>query len=924
MKERLKNLRRRLALIMAIVMFTSCMPMQALAEIISVSRGIQLFSIAKPQGTYVTYEFYNGEQNVATQIVKSGDELYAPVSPQKDGYKFMGWSVNQHGGEPYQTFGPVGELTGESRTQPLYAHFEEIHYVFFHDDQGRVYATKEGVANDPITTGDVTFPVKAEEAITGWYLDEALNQPAGDPLTLGSENVHLYAKVETGHWITYETGDQATYIAPVFVAPNGVTVAPAEQPTRPGYIFSTWGDTNGVPFTFGGTLDQNITLRAIWEPQVVNYTVIYWQENADYENPYLPEGQRDSERYSFKDSVALQGLAGTETAAQAGTVEAGFHISADNPVTQQTIKGDDSTIVNVYYDRDVYTIRFVGKRCPKEEHTHTWTESRWRNRRWEYQGGCYPDDSFSGNPICGKEEHTHSWICTYESVTLHTITAKYGAQISSAWPTNATGTRWEIPNSNKSQMFIQTMPLGGLNVQGTNYYEEPTGSGSQRSVPYYVEALPGETGYDPAPLGGGRYKLHHRDVSLGSTTSSVGSEDRYDIAGYTLNTTLSTPEGDNYSQAQFYYDRNTYYIRFINEGKEENTISKLFEQSINDVSYEPNRPDKYDENYEFKGWYGNEACFGEPYTFSGAMPAKDITVYAKWEPKTLHGVVHLTMDTGSDTQTVDIPYGTKLDEAALDGLKPDIPEGFTWHGWCVRTGSEGNYTYIPFNFNTVIYGDIELYPYYTSTASFSVTYDLGEGTGTAPVDAKRYAQDSYADVQLFPADATAPAGKVFLYWTDGDGHNYYPNDKLRMPAANVTLHAQYGDADTMVKVTYHSNFDPDQTHTDVETPNNSLVTLLSYEATGLPARNGYRFLGWSTQPGATAPEFAAGEQARVNKVEQNDLYAVWQQLYTVTYAFDGPVPDGFSATLPVDHTEYAAGDTVTVAPLITAEGYTIT
>lgn len=901
MKERLKNLRRRLALIMAIVMFTSCMPMQALAEIISVSRGIQLFSIAKPQGTYVTYEFYNGDQQVATQIVKSGDELYAPVSPQKDGYKFMGWSVNPHGGEPYQTFGPVGELAGDSRTQPLYAHFEEIHYVFFHDDHGRVYATKEGVANDSITTGDVAFPVKAEEAITGWYRDGGLTQPVGDPLTLGSENIHLYAKVETGHWITYETGDQATYIAPVFVAPSGVTAAPAEQPARPGYIFSEWGDTNENPFTFGGTLDQNITLRAIWNPQVVNYTVIYWQENADYENPYLPDGQRDSERYSFKESVTLQGLAGTETAAQAGTVEAGFRISADHPVTQQTIKGDGSTIVNVYYDREVYTIRFEGKRvtCGIEEHKH----SSWN--------GCYN----WGKLTCDKEEHTHSDACYKD---YPSITAKYGARISSAWPTNSQGsTMWEVGNGNY-QSYIGQMPLEG----GTFYEYKASYNAWQQSAQYYVQVLSAketEVTYE-----GVNYKLDHTDLAFSSTDLTITKEDKYPMTGFTYYNTSEAENGKQYDGAKFYYTRNTYSIHFFQEGVEVKTVNKLYEQSMDGENYTPERPNIYDENYTFKGWFDNPAGQGEPYTFSGAMPAKDITVYAKWEPVTLHALVHLTMDTGSGTETVDIPYGTKLDEATLDGLKPPIPEGFTWHGWCVRTGSEGNYTYIPFNFNTVIYGDIELYPYYTSTASFTVAYNLGEGTGTAPVDAKKYAQDSYADVQLFPADAAAPEGKVFLCWTDDAGRSYYPNDKLRMPAANVTLHAQYGEADTMVNVTYHSNFDPDQPHIDVGTPNNSLVTLLSYEETGLPARNGYRFLGWSTQPGATAPEFAAGEQARVNKVEQNDLYAVWQQFYTVTYAFDGPVPEGFSAPLPVDPTEYAAGDTVTVKPRITAEGYTIT
>ena len=50
--------------------------------------------------------------------------------------------------------------------------------------------------------------------------------------------------------------------------------------TRAGYKFDGWYTASGDKFT-GGKLTENITLTAKWTAQESNYTVVYWQENAD-------------------------------------------------------------------------------------------------------------------------------------------------------------------------------------------------------------------------------------------------------------------------------------------------------------------------------------------------------------------------------------------------------------------------------------------------------------------------------------------------------------------------------------------------------------------------------------------------------------------------------------------------------------------
>lgn len=85
------SLRRALALLVAIMMVSTCMPLTALAEIIEASGSVQPFRVIQPdQGVYVTFEFYIGDEKVDTQIVTNGDTLYAPASPTREGYKFVG------------------------------------------------------------------------------------------------------------------------------------------------------------------------------------------------------------------------------------------------------------------------------------------------------------------------------------------------------------------------------------------------------------------------------------------------------------------------------------------------------------------------------------------------------------------------------------------------------------------------------------------------------------------------------------------------------------------------------------------------------------------------------------------------------------------------------------------------------------------
>ena len=99
-------------------------------------------------------------------------------------------------------------------------------------------------------------------------------------------------------------------------------------PTRNGYTFDGWYDADGTA-----------TVTAHWKANSeTKYTVIHWQENAN------------DDEYSSMDIEKKTGATNSTTNAKAKSYS-GFTAQA---ITQKTIAGDGSTIVNVYYKRFQY------------------------------------------------------------------------------------------------------------------------------------------------------------------------------------------------------------------------------------------------------------------------------------------------------------------------------------------------------------------------------------------------------------------------------------------------------------------------------------------------------------------------------------------------------------------------------------------
>lgn len=653
-----------------------------------------------------TYHFYNGDTELTEwqQTVAEGEVLLEPTAPTKKNARFVGWYDESD--NLFEGFGKITSVTGGA-TVKLTAKFEDVRYVYFMNKDGSsVCYTAEGEAETAVSSSDleaaentVNLMLDAESHVVGW--STVPNDGKATTVTFAKDKIvtKVYPVIESGFWVKFDT-DGGSYVQSVFCKP-GKTLTLSQAPTRSGYTFDGWY-IDGQKVT---SVSAKATVTAHWKANSkTEYTVIHWQENADDDN------------YTLEESVRETGTTGTETKAQAKKYE-GFTVQT---IEQKTIAGDGSTIVNVYYKRNFYEVKFMKLTCNKEEHTH----------------------SLSCIIGCGKGEHQHNEKC-YTEITGLTIHAKHGANISGKWPKYQGSSTWSVNKSvdkGPYQVNIDTMPLNGA-----TFYGPKTGRGSETAY-YYVEVLPGESG--TTTYNGVQYKLHHSDTSPG-TGYTVTEEDKYPITGFEFKEFKADYEwvggifsGEykpKYDNAKFYYTRKSYNITFINGGKTEKTESRKYQQNISDVTCTPTRPAGVPANFTFAGWYENELCEGTAYDFTDkTMPAKGITLYAKWQAPVIEAKVYLTASADGDFETIEIPYGTKLsDSEKFKALLENFKEKPS--AWIDSNGAL-------FNVDTKLYSSVTIFPFFPSAKDgFTVTYVEGENKNVA-TDNQKYVSGSSARV----------------------------------------------------------------------------------------------------------------------------------------------------------------------------------
>lgn len=444
------------------------------------------------------------------------------------------------------------------------------------------------------------------------------------------------------------------------------------EPTKPGYKFDGWTPKLPTTMPVGGG-----TYAAKWTKQDSKYQIQYWQENAD------------DDGYSYVESETVTAATGDVVNYNGNKSYVGFTRNTDKTDKNVTVNGDGSTVLNVYFNRNVYEVKF------------------------------YKNDGSNRKP-------------KWSEINSLRITAKYGANIRNQWPTYSGSNTWSVNGTYTWNLFdgyvkdgpyqanIDTMPLNGATFYG------PLTSESSETAYYYVEVLPGEEGTEHGSI---LYKEHHRDTSAGSGFS-ITDEDKYPITGFTFKEVKTkSGSGNAYDGATFYYTRNRNKLVFDDQYGTKVTEELPFEQVLSEsVNYKNNYQPAYPSTleagaYMFDGWYLDPGCT-QPVDWTAKMPDAQVVVYAKWAPKTHAVNAYLTKEVvgGEAIYTYHVPHGTAVPSAPANPTHGN----YTFVGWFYMDGNVEK----AFDFSMPIVKDLNLYAKWSSNTlvAYTIKYTLENGT----------------------------------------------------------------------------------------------------------------------------------------------------------------------------------------------------
>jgi uncharacterized repeat protein (TIGR02543 family) len=371
-----------------------------------------------------------------------------PAAPA--GQQFVGWYTESN--TLFDSFGT--QTVTEDGSTTLTAKFGPAYYVFFYNQFGSVTEVRTPDSNNIVSTaGVLSLQLGSDQALVGWSLTSGGTTDVGASVTVTDANIHLYPIIKNVIWITFNSVG-GTYIPPMYILPNTALTQEdvndyiasqndgSSTITKEGYSFTGWSG-----FTFGDTPTENLTLTANWTPQTVGYTVLFWQQAVQGDSYAVVAADTVTTRTATADTSV------SPTSADTGKSYKGFTYNATKSVSV-TVSGDGSTILNVYYDRQTWTVNWLLRtRNSSNAFVYNGTYFTWMTKSGRYGSkiGYWPLNSEVTGYYSGGMNY-------YSFTGWMQNTQNYGTMLSYL----------EIYDDGGTQMFYS----GVLNLYGqyTNYY----------------------------------------------------------------------------------------------------------------------------------------------------------------------------------------------------------------------------------------------------------------------------------------------------------------------------------------------------------------------------------------------------------------------------------------------------------------------
>lgn len=634
--------------------------------------------------------------------------------------------------------------------------------------------TKNGYTESQVGNG-LEKNTKTDTKYSGFYslLYDTTTKIAAD----GSTVVEIY--YDRYYYLMNFDLDGGYGVEPIY-ARYGAPIS-VGMPTKPGYSFNGWNPE--LPATMPA---ESATHKATWKVGTTSYTVVYWYENANDDGYSYVADQKITDV-----APGISVSSDTYKDANFNNKDAKHFTYNANKAETVTVAGDGSTILNVYFTRNTYTLTFKGGQktltCGKEEHTHT--HDGWYYVAFDgtyYYGGCYPPGSYEGlgtgtggakKPTCGKSEHTHSSKC-YTTSDL-TITAKYQADIHKNFPIKDGDETiwWKVPNGTETYGELdQQTYLGSIDTMpGENITFKKYDTESGAKIYYYVETLNGTSG-DTTYNGKNYTQYKVIDLDYSASTNLTYKEEFHPITGFTQGDSKPTLPKDGEVRMQennyLYYTRNSYNLKFYNYNADVagEGGSVQYEAPLSGYEFKPVYPAMLEEGaYAFAGWYTTAGCYAgsEVNWATATMPASDVTLYAKWVPVTHTVKTYQTendlSNVGSELGTWTVSHGKTVENPPENPSKGE----YTFVGWFYK---DADGTEHAFDFSMPVTKDLDLYAKWSANTlvSYTIKYAVRNEDGTLT-----YIADDTKGSALALTTKTFEA-KTGTQLTEGYQSGYFP------------------------------------------------------------------------------------------------------------------------------------------------------
>ena len=722
---------------------------------------------AKWKVNQYTISFENtGDTTIADITLDYGAVIPTVATPDKEGYTWNGWDKEIPANMPAEDTVITGQWTVNQYTITFGNTGDTVIDPITQD-----YGTAVTAPADPTRFG---------YNFEGWTAEIPATMPATDTIINAKWKANTYVAE-----FYAELDDTVPFDNPS-VAFNEYIDAPMDNPSKDGYEFIAWSTDGKTPIYDLGKMDaEGKKFYAVWEATDVDYTVEHYYMTTD-----LTYADAADKTEKLKAETATTVTATPETTEN-------FTLDDDNSVLEATVAGDGSTVLKVYYIREVNTLRvnIDGKVTDKEYPFDAPVDAITEPTKEGYTFDGWVDDE--GNKVDypatmpGEDVSLNAtWdAIAYEVTYIVDGNTYYGPKsVDFGTPIGEPTVPTKLGHTFAGWKDADGKAPADYGVMPAKNLEFTAQWNANTDIGYVIEIYEMDTEGNYPASATDKYTLN--DGVVGETRTVT--PDVRD--GFVLDTEKSVLTGTIPAEGTLvlkaYYIRNAHKLIVDVDG----TVTEIpykFGAEVAPVT-EPTKT-----GYTFAGWEDEN---GEEADVPVVMPDKDVTLVATWDIVKYDAVFNAgdgKFSDGKNEATVPVDYNTAITAPAeMPALK-----GYEFGGWATKADPETPVT----DYGTMDENGAEFVAIWNKV-SYNLTfigYNVPESNPKVPSISNRKTLTESGKKE-YNEEITLPAGPdfvhhVFLGWSTVEfDANFIVEDGLKMPASDLTLYAVYERVQVML------------------------------------------------------------------------------------------------------------------------------